>query len=163
MQRHACSGASGPKGNRKKSVGRILACLQICALVVLWGYAGQSVNAAPVNSADEKLVCGDDSRRPDRSAGLREQSVSTPDGSIAYYRFGHGSPVIFFTGYRATIAEWNTRFLGELAAQHEIILYDNRGVGRSVTGGARFGIKDMASDAARLISALGVHDATIVG
>ena len=48
-------------------------------------------------------------------AGHREQIADTPPGPLAYYRFGHGSPLLLVTGYRATMSEWDATFLAELA------------------------------------------------
>jgi len=43
-------------------------------------------------------------RRPDHDPALGEQIAQTPQGDIAYYRFGHGSPIVLQTGFRATLS-----------------------------------------------------------
>jgi pimeloyl-ACP methyl ester carboxylesterase len=131
--------------------------IQLCSAVALFGFAGVSAHA------DDAKVCVAEASRPDKVDGIREHSIDTADGRVAYYRFGHGSPIVFITGYRATISEWNVSFLKALAEQHEIIIYDNRGAGRSVSGAESYDVKDMAEDAAHLISSLGLHDVTVVG
>ena len=108
-------------------------------------------------------ACPDVAHRPDRDPALRQQIAHTPRGDIAYYRFGHGSPVVLQTGYRATVAEWDAAFLAALGKKHDVIVFDNRGVGRSQPGAVSFTAEDMAGDAAALIDALHLHDVTVVG
>ncbi|SAL22950.1 alpha/beta fold hydrolase [Caballeronia humi] len=138
----------------------------VCASIVL-SCGAPAANAEQV-SLRQSMVCGKQSARPDRNAAaLKENVVEGRNGPIAYYRFGRGTPVVLITGYRASIAEWNAYFLGELARHHEVIVFDNRGVGRSagVAGryGVNYGIPDMADDAADLIAALDLRRLTIVG
>jgi pimeloyl-ACP methyl ester carboxylesterase len=97
------------------------------------------------------------------TASLREQIAQTPRGPIAYYRFGQGSPVVLVTGFRATLSEWDTSFVAELAKHHDVVVFDNRGVGRSQPDAASFSIDDMAQDTAALIDTLRVHHATVAG
>ncbi|MGF6721521.1 pimeloyl-ACP methyl ester carboxylesterase [Paraburkholderia sp. GAS41] len=96
-------------------------------------------------------------------AGLREQIADTSRGPLAYYRFGHGSPLLLVTGYRAPLSEWDAAFLAELAKHHDVIVFDNRGIGRSMPDASSFTIGDMASDTAALIDTLKVQHATVVG
>ena len=42
-------------------------------------------------------------------ASHHEQIADTSRGPLAYYRFGHGSPLLLVTGYRATIDRKSTR------------------------------------------------------
>lgn len=111
----------------------------------------------------EDMICGAELSRPDRNPALHEQTISRQGGTIAYYRFGHGSPVVLITGYRASISEWNTYFLGALARNHEVVVFENRGIGRSTSGTEEYRIKDMADDAAWLISSLKLQNTTVAG
>ena len=96
-------------------------------------------------------------------ASHHEQIADTSRGPLAYYRFGHGSPLLLVTGYRATMSEWDATFLAELAKHHDVIVFDNRGIGRSIPNAASFTIDDMASDTAALIDTLALKHATVVG
>ncbi len=96
-------------------------------------------------------------------ANHREQIADTSRGPLAYYRFGHGSPLLLVTGYRATMSEWDAAFLAELAKHHDVIVFDNRGIGRSIPNASSFTIDDMASDTAALIDTLALKHATVVG
>ncbi|MFM0337457.1 alpha/beta fold hydrolase [Paraburkholderia fungorum] len=93
----------------------------------------------------------------------REQIADTSRGPLAYYRFGHGSPLLLVTGYRATMSEWDAAFLAELAKHHDVIVFDNRGIGRSMPNASSFTIHDMASDTAALIDTLGLTHTTVLG
>lgn len=134
--------------------GALAAALGICA-------------AFPAHAAQvtwkEDMVCGKDPQRPDHQPGLTQQYVLTPDGAIAYYRFGQGSPIVLVTGYRATISNWNAYFLGELAKQHEVIVFNNRGIGGSVSDTTQYRMADLARDTSTLIQTLKLRDVTLVG
>ncbi|WP_222946453.1 alpha/beta fold hydrolase [Caballeronia sp. EK] len=112
-------------------------------------------------------LCGLQSARPDRNAAVQVKTVQGRNGPIGYARFGHGTPLLLITGYRATLGEWNAYFLGALAKHHEVIVFDNRGVGRStpMAGhyGPGYGILDMAADAADVIAGLKLARVDVVG
>ncbi|HEF5875073.1 TPA: alpha/beta hydrolase [Burkholderia cenocepacia] len=97
------------------------------------------------------------------AVALRERIAHTANGDIAYYRFGSGSPIVLQTGFRASIGEWNADFVHRLAQHHDVIVFDNRGIGRSIPDAARFTVRDMASDLHALIDALALKDVTVVG
>ncbi|MDR7006189.1 alpha/beta fold hydrolase [Paraburkholderia strydomiana] len=101
--------------------------------------------------------------RPDRNPTIHEQIAHTARGDIAYYRFGKGSPIVLQTGYRATLSEWNAAFLASLARQHEVIVFDNRGIGRSEPDASASTAKGMADDLDALIGTLKLRDVTVVG
>jgi pimeloyl-ACP methyl ester carboxylesterase len=112
-------------------------------------------------------LCGLQSARPDRNAAVQVKTVQGRNGPIGYARFGQGTPLLLITGYRATLGEWNAYFLGALAKHHEVIVFDNRGVGRStpMAGhyGPGYGIRDMAADAADVIAGLKLSRVDVVG
>jgi pimeloyl-ACP methyl ester carboxylesterase len=138
--------------------------LQAVAVVIACALAlvSASVFARDVRFPAEN-ACPDVAHRPDRNPALRQQIARTARGDIAYYRFGQGSPVVLQTGYRATVAEWDAAFLAALGEKHDVIVFDNRGVGRSQPGAVSFTVEDMAGDAAALIDALHLRDVTVVG
>jgi pimeloyl-ACP methyl ester carboxylesterase len=82
---------------------------------------------------------------------------------IAYRRIGNGRPVVVLNGFAATSADWDPSFIHRLAASHELILLDNRGIGNSTDDGQPFDIAKLADDAARIIEALGVERVNILG
>ncbi|WP_420992143.1 alpha/beta fold hydrolase [Cupriavidus sp. 30B13] len=147
------------RGHRPR---RAAALAWLAALAMLPGLAAGPAAAETLAYAPG-MVCGADPARPDRDDALAQRIAATPRGAVAYYRFGQGSPIVLVTGYRATMAEWNAYFLGELARTHEVIVFDNRGIGRSVAraGGDRLG--DLSRDTGALIETLGLKDVTVLG
>ncbi|MDB5834798.1 MAG: alpha/beta hydrolase [Caballeronia sp.] len=129
-----------------------------CALALLSAPALAHDLQFPAENA-----CPEVAHRPDRDPALRQQIAHTASGDIAYYRFGHGSPVVLQTGYRATVAEWDVAFLAALGEKHDVIVFDNRGIGRSQPEAVSFTVEDMAGDAAALIDALHLRDVTVIG
>lgn len=96
-------------------------------------------------------------------ADAHERVAPTSRGPIGYYRFGRGSPILLVTGFRATLSEWNAKFLSELAKRHEVIVFDNRGIGRSIPEASNFSLRDMAADTLSLIDALKLQRPTLLG
>jgi pimeloyl-ACP methyl ester carboxylesterase len=146
-------GKSGPRG----LLAKVLVCIGL-----LVAQSMLVVRAEPVVYQHD-MLCGADMPRPDRGTVPDEQVLKTPHGSIGYFRFGHGSPILLITGYRATMANWNAYFLGALAKDHEVVIFDNRGIGKSSATDAGYSIKDLAGDAATLIKSLKLQDTTVVG
>ncbi|KND55103.1 alpha/beta hydrolase fold [Candidatus Paraburkholderia kirkii] len=111
-------------------------------------------------------LCGLQTARPDTNHAVQVRTVQGRNGPIDYARFGHGTPLLLITGYRATLGEWNAYFLGELVKHHEVIIFDNRGIGRSaiVEGryGPDYGMRDMAADAADVIAGLKLSRVDVV-
>jgi hypothetical protein len=106
--------------------------LQAVVVVIACALALLSASALPRDVRfPAENACPEVAHRPDPNLALRQQIGHTASGDIAYYRFGHGSPVVLQTGYRATVAEWDVAFLAALGEKHEVIAFDNRGVGRS--------------------------------
>ncbi|WP_239482900.1 alpha/beta hydrolase [Paraburkholderia sp. C35] len=124
--------------------------------------ANRPVEAKTVSYPPE-TACQVAATRPDRMPAAREQIAHPSQGDIAYYRFGHGSPIVLQTGFRATMSEWDAAFLADLAKHHEVIVFDNRGVGRSQPSATSFTVQDMASDLSALIDTLHLHDVTVLG
>lgn len=147
---------------RKTPVTDSRATLLVRVAVVLIIFLCVNAQATAVHYSED-IVCGAELHRPDKNPALHEQTISRRGGTIAYYRFGHGSPVVLITGYRASISEWNTYFLGALARNHEVVVFENRGIGRSVSGTEEYRIKDMADDTAWLISSLKLQNTTVAG
>jgi pimeloyl-ACP methyl ester carboxylesterase len=66
-------------------------------------------------------------------------------------------------GFLSTMSLWDPLMIEELAKQHQLILFDNRGVGLSTdTKENHTTIPQMADDAAGLLKALGIKKANIL-
>lgn len=122
-----------------------------------------SLAQAAADPGAEQTSCDTRLARADRLPGLRLQHLGSGQNSLAYYRFGQGSPIVLITGYRAPLSEWNSYFLAELARQHQVIVFDNRGVGQSLSNSTRYQVEDLAQDTSQLIRQLDLHQVTLLG
>ena len=62
-------------------------------------------------------------------------TVAVDGARIAYRRIGNGRPLVVLNGFAATSADWDPSFIDRLASSNELILLDNRGIGRSIDNG----------------------------
>jgi pimeloyl-ACP methyl ester carboxylesterase len=86
------------------------------------------------------------------------------DGTqIAYRRIGNGRALIVLNGFAATSADWDPSFISRLSSSNELILLDNRGIGRSTDNGRPFDIGELADDAAQVIEMLGIEPVNVLG
>ncbi len=80
-----------------------------------------------------------------------------------YYEIdGTGHPLILIAGYTCDIGIWE-RVREELARHFQLILFDNRGVGRSGTSEKSFTIEDMGEDVLALSQALKLKQPHVLG
>jgi pimeloyl-ACP methyl ester carboxylesterase len=85
------------------------------------------------------------------------------DVKLAYYIRGEGEPLLMINGFMSSMSLWDPLMIEELAKQHQLILFDNRGVGLSTdTKENNTTIPQMADDAAGLLKALGIKKANIL-
>jgi pimeloyl-ACP methyl ester carboxylesterase len=70
---------------------------------------------------------------------------------------------LVLNGFAATSADWDPSFIDGLASSNELILLDNRGIGRSKDNGQPFDIAKLADDAARVIEMLGIERTSLLG
>jgi pimeloyl-ACP methyl ester carboxylesterase len=82
---------------------------------------------------------------------------------IAYRRIGNGRPLVVLNGFAATGADWDPSFIYGLASSNQLILVDNRGIGRSTDNGQSFDIAGLADDAARVIDTLSIEHVNVLG
>lgn len=85
------------------------------------------------------------------------------DVKLAYYIRGEGEPLLLINGFMSTMSMWDPIMVEELAKTHQLILFDNRGVGMSTdTKENHTTMQQMADDAAALIKALGFKKANVL-
>jgi pimeloyl-ACP methyl ester carboxylesterase len=89
--------------------------------------------------------------------------VRVNDIDIAYKEFGEGEPLVMISGFSATMDIWEPRFLEALAAKYHVIVFDNRGLGKTTAGSSDWTIDLFAEDTAGLIDALGLGKANVLG
>src|SRR5436190_8990719 len=96
---------------------------------------------------------------------VKTQSVDVNGTKFFYRKLGEnnsGIPIIFLNHLAATMDNCDPRIMDGLATQHQIICFDNRGVG-ATKGKTPTTISEMAKDARAFIHALGYEKVDLVG
>jgi pimeloyl-ACP methyl ester carboxylesterase len=91
------------------------------------------------------------------------EKLQVNGAQIAYCRIGNGQPLVILNGFAATSSDWDPSFIDRLASSNELILLDNRGIGRSADDGQPFDIAKLADDAGRVIEMLGIEQVNVLG
>ena len=83
--------------------------------------------------------------------------VHVGDIDIGYKMFGKGDPILLITGANGVRMDvWAPVLLSELASNHTVIIFDNRGVGNTTSGSKVFSIKQFANDTSGLLDVLNI-------
>lgn len=84
--------------------------------------------------------------------------------NFAYRRFGKATaiPVVGFQHFTGTLDNWDPTIIDGLAAEREVIIFDNIGVGNS-SGETPDTVAAMAEDAVTFIQALGLTKIDVLG
>ena len=92
------------------------------------------------------------------------QFLQTGGESYAYRRFGSGSrpPLLCLQHFTGTLDNWDPAVTDPLAAQREVILFDNAGVGRS-SGTVPKTVAGMAAHALAFLDGLGLKACDVLG
>ena len=96
---------------------------------------------------------------------VKTESIDINGTKFFYRKLGEnnsGIPIIFLNHLAATMDNCDPRIMDGLATQHQIICFDNRGVG-ATKGKTPKTIAEMATDARAFIHALGFEKVDLVG
>jgi pimeloyl-ACP methyl ester carboxylesterase len=90
--------------------------------------------------------------------------LPTPKEKYAYRRFGKRSkyPLLFLQHFTGTLDNWDPAVTDALAADHDVILFENAGVGRS-TGKVPTTMAGMAEHVFTFLDTLGVKTCDVFG
>jgi pimeloyl-ACP methyl ester carboxylesterase len=77
-------------------------------------------------------------------------SKNVGDIDIAYRMFGKGEVLVLIPGSSMTMDEWEPTVLNRLASNHTVIIFDNRGIGKTTAGNKTWSIEQFANDTAGL-------------
>jgi aminoacrylate hydrolase len=88
--------------------------------------------------------------------------ISIGDCHLHYERHGAGFPVLFVSGLGGLGSFWREQ-LASFGKRFEVILHDHRGVGQSDHSRISYTVERMAEDVVRLMDALGIDRAHVVG
>ena len=102
----------------------------------------------------------------------RGREIETRGGKMPYVELsgrkfyfeekGAGEPLLAISGLGATVESW-LPIAPELGAQHRLIRFDNRDVGRSWQASEPYCVADMAADALELADALDIKEMHVLG
>ncbi len=84
------------------------------------------------------------------------------DINLYYEIHGKGEPLVLILGFVMHGSLWGP-ILDELAREHHVIVFDNRGTGRSDKPETPYTAKTMAGDVVGLLDALGIEKANVFG
>ena len=82
--------------------------------------------------------------------------------TLNYEVSGEGEPLLLIMGTSGSIPLW-ADLLPRLAERHQVIAFDNRGLGGSERGKGPITVASLAEDAAALLEALDVPSAHVMG
>ena len=85
------------------------------------------------------------------------------DTEICYELKGDGYPLVMIMGLTANMDWWGKELIDPLAERYRLLMFDNRGTGRSSAGRKRFTMKRFACDTVRLMHRLGIARANVFG
>jgi pimeloyl-ACP methyl ester carboxylesterase len=89
--------------------------------------------------------------------------VAVDDIEVAYKIFGEGEPLLLIMGYSGTMDLWAPEVLKELASKYQLIIFDNRGMGKTTASDKEFTIELFADDTRGLLDALSIERAHVLG
>jgi len=77
--------------------------------------------------------------------------------------YGTGPPLLMILGLGANITWWGNYFIKGLANYFKVIVFDNRGTGKSSNPKSQYTIKTLADDAYGLLKALNIENTFVFG
>jgi pimeloyl-ACP methyl ester carboxylesterase len=89
--------------------------------------------------------------------------VKVNDIQIYYEVRGRGFPLMMIMGLGANLDWWDPRMLQGLSKNFKLVMFDNRGAGRTGVSDRRYTIKLFAEDTADLMGVLGISRAHVIG
>lgn len=98
-------------------------------------------------------------------AHVQTRSIYAGGVDFAYRELGKehgGTPVVLLNHLAAVLDNWDPRIVDGIAAQHHVVVFDNRGIGAS-SGAPADSIEQMADDAITFIKAMGFQQVDLFG
>lgn len=89
--------------------------------------------------------------------------VKVNDIQVYYEVHGEGFPLVMIMGLSGNVDWWDPRMVQELSKNFKMVLFDNRGAGRTDVSNRRYTMKLFADDTAGLMDALGISRAHVFG
>lgn len=89
--------------------------------------------------------------------------VKVNDIQVYYELYGEGFPLIMIMGLGGNIDWWDPRMIQSLSKRFKLVVFDNRGAGRTDLSDRRYTVKLFAGDTSSLMDALGISRAHVFG
>jgi aminoacrylate hydrolase len=89
-------------------------------------------------------------------------TIAIGDATLYYEDTGRGEPLLLVPGLSGRGSFWASQ-VTDFARDFRVIVHDHRGTGRSTHSRIRYSVEQMADDVLRLMDALGVESAHLVG
>src|SRR6185295_18733145 len=89
--------------------------------------------------------------------------VRLNDVDIYYEEHGQGQPIVFLSETACDGEVWKIHQVEEFSRDHQVILHDYRGTGRSGKPSMDYSTKIFCDDAAALMDHLGIEKAIVIG
>jgi pimeloyl-ACP methyl ester carboxylesterase len=90
--------------------------------------------------------------------------IAKVNGIEIYYEIkGEGSPLALLCGFTLSSDTWEAELIKQLAGRHKLVLFDNRGTGRSTKPVEEYSIKTMADDLAGLLDEINIPGTHVYG
>ncbi len=83
--------------------------------------------------------------------------------NIYYEMYGEGFPLLMIMGLGADLTWWDPEIINSFSKKFKVIVFDNRGAGRSDKPPGEYSIKMFAEDTYGLMKALGIDKAHVLG
>jgi pimeloyl-ACP methyl ester carboxylesterase len=143
-----------------RSAVRLAACLAGAAAILAGcGAGGTAATPAPRPAAARSAAAV----RPIEVINAPTKIAHTAAGPVGYREVGSGSPLLLIMGLGGSMDAWQPAFIATLAAQHEVVVFDNAGVGQTAALPSPLTVTGMANQTSALISALGLHRVSVLG
>ncbi len=91
------------------------------------------------------------------------KTIRVGDIDIACQDLGSGDPLVMIMGYGGSMDLWSPRLLQLLTASHRVLVFDNRGMGRTTSSDAEYSISQFAQDTLGLMDSLCIDEAIVLG
>ncbi len=89
--------------------------------------------------------------------------VKVDDIQIYYEVKGEGFPLVMITGLGGNLEGWDPRLVEGLSKDFKLVMFDNRGAGRTDISNREYTIRLFADDTAGLMNTLGTSKAHVLG
>jgi pimeloyl-ACP methyl ester carboxylesterase len=94
---------------------------------------------------------------PITSQNILPKKIHVGDIDIAYKMFGKGEVLLLIPGSSMTMDKWEPNVLNRLASNHTVIIFDNRGIGKTTAGNKTWSIEQFANDTVGFLDALKIE------